>query len=114
MLTFCPAAVSSTLSGLVVHWVGRYRECILFGWVIWAVGLGLFSTLDQSSGLGKQIGYGILTGAGVGNTLQPYALVQFLDCVCLDFLADEFLRSLIAVQAGVERRDMAVVTSFRK
>lgn len=86
-------AVSSTLSGLVVHWVGRYRECILFGWIIWAVGLGLFSTLDESSGIGKQIGYGLLTGVGVGNTLQP---------------------SLIAVQAGVERRDMAVVTSFRK
>ncbi|KJK61113.1 drug resistance transporter EmrB/QacA subfamily protein [Aspergillus parasiticus SU-1] len=84
--------VSSTVSGLVVHWVGRYRECILFGWMIWAVGLGLFSTLDQSSGLGKQIGYGILTGVGVGNTLQP---------------------ALIAVQAGVERKDMAVVTSFR-
>ncbi|PKX93331.1 putative MFS drug transporter [Aspergillus novofumigatus IBT 16806] len=83
---------SSTASGLVVHWVGRYRECILFGWMIWAVGLGLFSTLDQSSGLGKQIGYGILTGVGVGNTLQP---------------------ALIAIQAGVERRDMAVVTSFR-
>ena len=57
------------------------------------MGLGLFSTLDQSSGLGKQIGYGLLTGVGVGNTLQP---------------------ALIAVQAGVERRDMAVVTSFRK
>ncbi|KAJ5412009.1 uncharacterized protein N7487_006368 [Penicillium crustosum] len=85
-------AVSSTGSGLIVHWVGRYRECILFGWIIWAVGLGLFSTLDQHSGLGKQIGYGILTGVGVGNTLQP---------------------SLIAVQAGVERWDMAVVTSFR-
>ncbi|BDD56042.1 hypothetical protein MAP00_001524 [Monascus purpureus] len=84
--------ISSTLSGLVVHWVGRYRECILFGWVIWAVGLGLISTLDQSSGLGKQIGYGILTGLGVGNTLQP---------------------ALIAIQAGVERREMAVVTSFR-
>ncbi|GFF33825.1 uncharacterized MFS-type transporter C1399.02 [Aspergillus udagawae] len=83
---------SSTASGLVVHWIGRYRECILFGWMIWAVGLGLFSTLDQSSGLGKQIGYGILTGVGVGNTLQP---------------------ALIAIQAGVERRDMAVVTSFR-
>lgn len=54
-----------------MHWVGRYRECILFGWVIWAVGLGLFSTLDENSGVGKQIGYGILTGAGVGNTLQP-------------------------------------------
>ncbi|KAK2774707.1 hypothetical protein FQN53_003514 [Emmonsiellopsis sp. PD_33] len=83
---------SSTFSGLIVHWVGRYRECILLGWVVWAVGLGLYSTLDQSSGLGKQIGYGILTGLGVGNTLQP---------------------ALIAVQAGVERRDMAVVTSFR-
>ncbi|KAH1490833.1 hypothetical protein KXV92_007110 [Aspergillus fumigatus] len=82
---------SSTASGLVVHWIGRYRECILFGWTIWAVGLGLFSTLDQSSGLGKQIGYGILTGVGVGNTLQP---------------------ALIAIQAGVDRRDMAVVTSF--
>ncbi|KAL4976068.1 major facilitator superfamily domain-containing protein [Aspergillus desertorum] len=83
---------SSTLSGLIVHWVGRYRECILFGWMIWAVGLGLFSTLDENSGVGKQIGYGILTGVGVGNTLQP---------------------ALIAIQAGVERHDMAVVTSFR-
>ncbi|KAF3482152.1 tetracycline efflux protein [Arthroderma uncinatum] len=87
MQTLC-----STLSGLIVHWVGRYRECILFGWLTWAIGLGLFSTLDESSGLAKQIGYGILTGVGVGNTLQP---------------------SLIAIQAGVQRRDMAVITSFR-
>ncbi|KAJ6446504.1 MFS drug transporter [Purpureocillium lavendulum] len=84
--------LSSTLSGLVVHWVGRYRECILFGWVCWAVGLGLMSTLDETTGIGKQIGYALLIGVGVGNTLQP---------------------ALIATQAGVERRDMAVVTSFR-
>ncbi|KAI1805390.1 MFS general substrate transporter [Daldinia bambusicola] len=84
--------LSSTLSGLVVHWVGRYRECILFGWVCWAIGLGLMSTLDQNSGLGEQIGYAIIIGVGVGNTLQP---------------------ALVACQAGVERRDMAVVTSFR-
>ncbi|KAI1283513.1 major facilitator superfamily domain-containing protein [Xylaria sp. FL0933] len=83
---------SSTLSGLIVHWVGRYRECVLFGWLAWAIGLGLMSTLDESSGLGKQVGYSILIGVGVGNTLQP---------------------ALIAIQAGVERRDMAVVTSFR-
>lgn len=82
----------STLSGLVVHWIGRYRESILLGWTAWAIGLGLFSTLGPSTGLGKQIGFGILTGFGVGQTLQP---------------------SLIAVQAGVERKDMAVVTSFR-
>ncbi|KAF5495820.1 Efflux pump FUS6 [Colletotrichum fructicola] len=83
---------SSTLSGLIVHWVGRYRECILFGWLCWSVGLGLMSTLDETSGLGKQIGYSLLIGVGVGNTLQP---------------------ALVAVQAGVPRKDMAVVTSFR-
>ncbi|EXF79121.1 MFS drug transporter [Colletotrichum fioriniae PJ7] len=83
---------SSTLSGLIVHWVGRYRECILFGWLCWSVGLGLMSTLNESSGLGKQIGYSLLIGVGVGNTLQP---------------------ALVAIQAGVPRKDMAVVTSFR-
>ncbi|RAR00073.1 MFS general substrate transporter [Stemphylium lycopersici] len=81
----------STLSGLVVHWTGRYRECLLLGWAVWAIGLGLISTLDSPS-LGKQIGYGLLAGLGLGNTLQP---------------------SLIAVQAGVERKHMAVVTSTR-
>jgi hypothetical protein len=84
-------ALFSTLSGLVVHWTGRYRECLLVGWAIWAIGLGLISTLDRPS-LGKQIGYGLLAGLGLGNTLQP---------------------SLIAVQAGVERKHMAVVTSTR-
>ncbi|GME26896.1 Tetracycline resistance protein TetB/drug resistance transporter [Neofusicoccum parvum] len=83
---------SSTLSGLMVTWTGRYRENILIGWLLWAIGLGLFSTLDAHSGLDKQIGYAILTGLGVGNTLQP---------------------SLVAIQAGVPRRDMAVVTAFR-
>ncbi|KAF5506436.1 Efflux pump dotC [Colletotrichum siamense] len=82
----------STLSGLVVHKIGRYRECILLGWVMWAVGVGLMSTLDENSSVGKQVGYSLLIGAGVGNTLQP---------------------ALIAIQAGVSRRDMAVVTSFR-
>ncbi|KAM0554377.1 hypothetical protein ACHAO7_003514 [Fusarium culmorum] len=62
---------SSTLSGLVVHWIGRYRECILFGWLCWAVGLGLMSTLDENTGVDKQIGYSVLIGIGVGNTLQP-------------------------------------------
>ncbi|KAJ4341230.1 hypothetical protein N0V87_001971 [Didymella glomerata] len=81
----------STLSGLVVHKTGRYRECLLIGWAVWAVGLGLISTLSSPS-LGQQIGYGLLAGFGLGNTLQP---------------------SLIAVQAGVERKNMAVVTSFR-
>lgn len=54
--------------------------------------MGLFSTLDGQS-LGKIIGFGLLCGFGLGNTLQP---------------------SLVAVQAGVERKHMAIVTSFRQ
>ncbi|CAA9962905.1 Major facilitator superfamily domain general substrate transporter [Pyrenophora teres f. maculata] len=81
----------STISGLVVHWTGRYRECLLVGWAIWAIGLGMISTLSGPS-LAQQICYGLLAGLGLGNTLQP---------------------SLIAVQAGTERKHMAVVTSTR-
>jgi predicted MFS family arabinose efflux permease len=84
-------ALFSTLSGLYIHRFGRYRECLLLGWAAWAVGLGLFSTLEDAS-MGKQIGFGLLSGFGLGNTLQP---------------------SLIAVQAGVTRKHMAIVTSFR-
>lgn len=105
---------SSTLSGLVVHWVGRYRECILFGWLCWAVGLGLMSTLNETSGVGKQIGYSLLIGVGVGNTLQPYVIKPCMLFPCLALDVADHDRALIATQAGVERRDMAVVTSFRK
>jgi predicted MFS family arabinose efflux permease len=51
----------------------------------------LFSTLGDPS-LGEQVGFALLSGFGIGNTLQP---------------------SLIAVQAGVKRKNMAIVTSFR-
>lgn len=85
--------ISSTLSGLIVHWTGRYRESIITGWIAWAVGLGLYSTMDAAHfSVGRAIGYGLLTGFGVGQTLQP---------------------SLIAIQAGVARADMAVVTCTR-
>ncbi|KAJ8073752.1 hypothetical protein PM082_012030 [Marasmius tenuissimus] len=82
----------SSFSGLIISWTGRYRELILIGWAVWAVGLGLFSTLDENSSVGQQVGYSLLTGFGVGQTLQP---------------------SLVAVQGAVERKDMAVVTAMR-
>ncbi|RMZ68249.1 MFS drug transporter [Pyrenophora seminiperda CCB06] len=84
--------VFSTFSGLVIHWTGRYRECLLLGWAVWAIGLGLLSTLSDKPTLAEQVGYGLLAGLGLGNTLQP---------------------SLIAIQAGTERKHMAVVTSTR-
>ncbi|PWN39531.1 MFS general substrate transporter [Ceraceosorus guamensis] len=84
--------VASTLSGLLITWTGRYREILLLGWAMWSIGLGLFSTLDESSNLGKQIGFGLLAGVGVGATLQP---------------------SLIAIQGAVDRKQMAAVTATR-
>ncbi|KAK1230844.1 hypothetical protein PQX77_006062 [Marasmius sp. AFHP31] len=83
----------SSFSGLVISWTGRYRELILTGWAVWAVGLGLFSTLDENSSVARQVGYSLLAGFGVGQTLQP---------------------SLVAVQGAVERKDMAVVTATRR
>ncbi|TIC27226.1 putative MFS drug transporter [Wallemia mellicola] len=83
---------SSTLGGLLVTWIGRYREIVLLGWALWATGMGLLSTLDDHTGVDKQVGYSILTGFGVGLTLQA---------------------SLVGVQAAVERKDMAVITSVR-
>ncbi|KAF8595809.1 MFS drug transporter [Ceratobasidium sp. AG-I] len=82
----------STLSGAMVAWKGRYRELLLSGWAMWSIALGLFATLDSSSGLGKQVGFSVFAGIGIGQTLQP---------------------SLVAVQAAVERKDMAVTTTAR-
>ncbi|KAJ6477656.1 major facilitator superfamily domain-containing protein [Mycena sanguinolenta] len=83
---------TSTGSGLIVTATGRYRELILTGWAIWAVGLGLLATLNEHSTLAQQVGYSLLTGVGVGQTFQP---------------------SLVAVQGALERKDMAVVTAMR-
>lgn len=88
----CVQSLSSTLSGLVVSKTGRYREVLLSGWALWAIGLGLFSTLTEGSGWGKQIGFACLTGFGVGQTLQV---------------------GLVALQGAVPRKEMAVVTAMR-
>lgn len=88
----CIQSLSSTLSGLIVSRTGRYREILLSGWILWSVGLGLFSTLTPTSGLGKQIGFSLITGFGVGQTLQV---------------------ALVALQGAVPRKDMAVVTAMR-
>lgn len=53
------------------HHSDRDQENILIGWITWSIGLGLFSTLNENSGLGKQVGFAVLTGFGVGQTLQP-------------------------------------------
>ncbi|RKF74557.1 Efflux pump dotC [Golovinomyces cichoracearum] len=84
---------SSTLSGLFVTWRGRYREPLIFGYSMWALGIGLHSSLSPSSSLAMQLGYAVLTGFGAGQTFQP---------------------SLIAIQAGVSKEHMAVITGVRR
>ncbi|PWN43280.1 MFS general substrate transporter [Ceraceosorus guamensis] len=84
--------LSSTASGLILSWTGTYRWNLLVGWIVWSVAMGLFSTLREGDGKGKQIGYGLLAGVGVGNTLSI---------------------SLVAMQGAVERKDQAVTTAAR-
>lgn len=65
---------------------------IVIGYALWCIGLGLISTLDETSSTARLVGYLILTGSGQGQTLQT---------------------SMVAAQAAVDRKDMAVVTSTR-
>ncbi|BGO90403.1 hypothetical protein NBRC10512_004112 [Rhodotorula toruloides] len=80
------------LSGQLVSRTGEYKPSIVVGYAIWAVGLGLLSTLDQQSSTARIVGYQLLNGAGQGQTLQT---------------------SMVAAQAAVERSEMSVVTSVR-
>lgn len=78
--------------GQLLARIGEYKVFIVLGYAIWCVGLGLLSTLDEQSSTARLVGYLLLTGAGQGQTLQT---------------------SMVAAQAAVERKDMAVVTSTR-
>ncbi|BGP30880.1 hypothetical protein JCM10296v2_002639 [Rhodotorula toruloides] len=80
------------LSGQLVSRTGEYKPSIVVGYAIWAVGLGLLSTLDQHSSTARIVGYQLLNCAGQGQTLQT---------------------SMVAAQAAVERSEMSVVTSVR-
>ncbi|RKF74010.1 Efflux pump dotC [Golovinomyces cichoracearum] len=82
---------SSTLSGLFVTWRGRYREPLIFGYSMWALGIGLHSSLSPSSSLAMQLGYAVLTGFGAGQTFQP---------------------SLIAIQAGFLCTSCLIINEF--
>jgi hypothetical protein len=95
-LTLIPITVTTALmsaaAGFTVSVLGRYRELIILGWACWSVGLGLLSLLKADSSIGELIGFGVLTGIGVGNTLAI---------------------SLIALQSSVRKEDMAATTAMR-
>lgn len=88
-----PQTFASFASGWLVSALGEYRYNLMVGFTIWTVGVGLLSTLHVNSGLGKIVGYQVLTGIGAGGTFQA---------------------GIVAIQAAVPRDQMAVVTAMRK
>lgn len=63
-------AIATLISSVAFGKIGRYSPFLFVGAAISAVGGGLIYTLDVDTGLGKQIGYQILLGAGVGVVVQ--------------------------------------------
>ncbi|GAA5965979.1 hypothetical protein JCM8115_004783 [Rhodotorula mucilaginosa] len=80
------------VAGQLVSKTGEYKPFIVGGYAIWAIGLGLLSTLDENTSTAKIIGYQVLNGFGQGQTLQT---------------------TMVAAQAAVDRSEMSVVTSVR-
>ncbi|KAI0701349.1 MFS general substrate transporter [Cytidiella melzeri] len=71
---------------------GKYRYPIVIGYGLWSIAQGLQSTIDEQSSTGKIVGLLLMAGLASGLTFQT---------------------SLIAAQAAVSRREMAVVTGVR-
>lgn len=81
-----------TLVGQIVARTGSYRWSIWIGYAIWALGLGLLSTISATTSEAKIIGFLVITGIGQGGCLQT---------------------TIIAAQAACTRADMSTVTSTR-
>jgi MFS family permease len=88
----CVQTVTSFSSGLLVSKTGDYWWNLVFGFAIWTVGCGLLSTFTEDTSLGEIVGFQIIYGVGAGQTFQT---------------------SLVAIQASVERKEMATATGFR-
>ncbi|KAI0438615.1 putative gliotoxin efflux pump [Xylaria telfairii] len=63
-------SIASFIGSVVVGKYGKYMLFEIFGVAIAIVGCGLLYTLDIDTDLGKQIGYQILLGVGVGWVVQ--------------------------------------------
>lgn len=88
----CVQTVASFGSGLIVSKRGDYWWNLVVGFGLWSIGVGLLSTFDEHTPMGKIIGYQIVYGAGAGQTFQT---------------------SLVAIQASVQRKEMATATGLR-
>ncbi|KAG2186194.1 hypothetical protein INT43_002632 [Umbelopsis isabellina] len=79
------------LVGLIISKTGAYRIWLWSGTAILTVGSGLITLLDMNSNRGEQIGYLLVAGVGFGCCMQTM---------------------IVAAQASVTYKDMAVTTAF--
>jgi len=84
------SALTAIVSGIIVTKTSTYRPTMWFGWVVMVVGFGLLITFDERTSLGKQEGFLLLSGVGVG---------------CL------FQTPLIGLQAAMPIQDMPLTTT---
>jgi MFS family permease len=67
MLAFSvSASISSALAGLAISVTGDYRRVIWAAWAITLLGYGLMIALDDTSSIGKRVGYPLIAGIGLG------------------------------------------------
>ncbi|UOH80176.1 hypothetical protein LQV05_002825 [Cryptococcus neoformans] len=84
--------VTSFTSGIIQSKTGDYWWNLVVGYTIWTIGLGLLSSITPTTSIAKLSGYQIIVGIGAGQTFQT---------------------GLVAIQASVERKDMATATGLR-
>jgi Na+/melibiose symporter-like transporter len=80
------------IAGFLTSKTGDYWYSLTIGFVVWTIGLGLMTTVDQHTPEAHLVGFQIILGVGAGQTFQT---------------------SLVAIQAAVDRKDMATATGTR-
>ncbi|KAJ2789152.1 hypothetical protein H4R21_006815, partial [Coemansia helicoidea] len=72
---FLGLSLVSIASGFIVTKTGRYRLLVSLGTAVFIVGLGLLTLFDGSTNSGKQIGFLLIAGVGVGFNIQILLIV---------------------------------------
>ncbi|KAL0575230.1 hypothetical protein V5O48_006746 [Marasmius crinis-equi] len=85
------AAISSTICNETARISGRVRLVYTGGLLLLPIGLGLMSTLNERSSIGKVAGYSLIAGAGFGSGTQL---------------------SMVIAQAGVPADELSTVTAL--
>jgi len=83
-------AITATVTGIVIHRTGRFRELIWLGTFIHCLGSGLFILLGPNTSIATAIGLQIILGIGSGFLFEP---------------------PLIALQSRGDQQDVASATS---